>query len=80
MKNLIICLSLLMAVSCVQEADVPDVNDSGNIFRKDSSANFRITSALLDSTTSKNTPENIVSSRWDKDYIRGTVSFSLSLE
>ena len=76
MKNLIICLSLLMAVSCVQEADVPDVNDSGNIFRKDSSANFRITSALLDSAS----PEKLVSSRWDKDYIRGTVSSSLSLE
>lgn len=76
MKKLIFFICLLAAVSCVQETEGTLVKDIDNIFRMDSSTNIRITSALIDTTS----PESIVSSRWDKDYMRGTVYSSLSLE
>ena len=76
LRLLCISLSVLMVVSCAHESERLYGKDANLIFRMDSSTNIRITSALIDTTS----PESIVSSRWDKDYMRGTVYSSLSLE
>ena len=74
----LICLGLLvmMAASCAHETELLHKKDENHIFRMDSSTSIRITSALLDTTS----PEKIISSKWDNDYMRGTVSSCFGLE